>query len=131
MCSFLVTDSDIILGSLDELIQHGLSALRDTLQQDKSLTMKNTSIGIIGPATSAIPGATTSKKANFRVLDDEAVEPYLREMRRRRGEPESGEVKEEEETEGDAQETGAAGGAPTEGAVAGAADGDGDVQMQE
>ena len=113
------------------MIQHGLSALRDTLQQDKSLTMKNTSIGIIGPATSTIPGATSSKKANFRVLDDDAVEPYLREMRRRRGEPESAEVREEEETVGDAQETGPAGGAPTEGAVAGTSDGDGDVQMQE
>ncbi|KAJ9104265.1 hypothetical protein QFC19_004082 [Naganishia cerealis] len=117
--------------SLDELIQHGLSALRDTLQQDKTLTMKNTSIAIIGAATSTVEGATTSKKTNFRVLDDEAVEPYLREMRRRRGEPESGEVKEEEEPQGDAQETAAAGGAPTEGNVAGASDGDGDVQMQE
>ncbi|GHJ86816.1 hypothetical protein NliqN6_3218 [Naganishia liquefaciens] len=117
--------------SLDELIQHGLNALRDTLQQDKSLTMKNTSIGIIGTATSTVPGATSSKKANFRVLDDEAVEPYLREMRRRRGEPETGEAREEEEAAGDAQETGPAGGASTEGVVAGASDGDGDVQMQE
>lgn len=113
-------------GSLDELIQHGLSALRDTLQQDKTLTLKNTSIAIIGPATSSIPGATTSKKANFRVL-----EPYLREMRRRRGEPESGEVKEEEEAQADAPATEAAGDAATGGAAPGASDGDGDVQMQE
>ncbi|KAJ9127533.1 hypothetical protein QFC24_000942 [Naganishia onofrii] len=112
--------------SLDELIQHGLSALRDTLQQDKTLTMKNTSIGIIGPATSTVTSATTSKKANFRVLDDEAVEPYLREMRIRRGEPESGEVKEEEDTQVEAQEP-----ATAEGTTAATSDGDGDVQMQE
>jgi hypothetical protein len=93
--------------------------------------MKNTSIGIIGAATSTIPGATTSKKANFRVLDDEAVEPYLREMRRRRGEPESGEVKEEEEAQEDAPAAEAADGASTGAAAPGASDGDGDVQMQE
>jgi 20S proteasome subunit alpha 6 len=96
------------------------------LQQDKTLTMKNTSIGIIGPATSTVTGATTSKKANFRVLDDEAVEPYLREMRIRRGEPESGEVKEEEDTQVEAQEP-----ATAEGTTAATSDGDGDVQMQE
>jgi len=94
--------------------------------------MKNTSIGIIGPATSTVTGATTSKKTNFRVLDDEAVEPYLREMRIRRGEPESGEVKEEEETQAEAQGTEAASADATAGGNAAAAsDGDGDVQMQE
>ncbi|GAA5894145.1 proteasome core particle subunit alpha 6 [Sporobolomyces salmoneus] len=34
--------------TLDELIRHGLNALRDTLQQDKELTIENTSIGIVG-----------------------------------------------------------------------------------
>jgi len=34
--------------SLEELIKHGLNALRDTLQQDKELTVENTSIGIVG-----------------------------------------------------------------------------------
>lgn len=34
--------------SLAELIAHGLNALRDTLQQDKELTVENTSIGIVG-----------------------------------------------------------------------------------
>lgn len=65
------------------------------------------------------------------MLDDEAVEPYLREMRRRRGEPESGEVKEEEEAQENAPATEAAGDALTGGAAPEASDGDGDVQMQE
>ncbi|KXS15922.1 N-terminal nucleophile aminohydrolase [Gonapodya prolifera JEL478] len=34
--------------SLDDLIRHGLHALRDTLQQEKELTVLNTSIGIVG-----------------------------------------------------------------------------------
>ncbi|GAA5880243.1 hypothetical protein JCM16303_003862 [Sporobolomyces ruberrimus] len=34
--------------TLEELIGHGLNALRDTLQQDKELTVENTSIGIVG-----------------------------------------------------------------------------------
>lgn len=37
--------------SLDELIMHGLNALRDTLQQDKDLTTLNTSIATIGPGS--------------------------------------------------------------------------------
>lgn len=35
---------------LDTLIKHGLHALRETLQQDKELTIHNTSIGIVGVA---------------------------------------------------------------------------------
>jgi hypothetical protein len=115
------------LGSLEDLIQHGLNALRDTLQQDKALTQQNTSIGIVGPSS-------TGKKANFRTLDDEAVEPYLAEMRTRQG-ISAGD---------DNDEGGAAGGAAMavegEGATASTAesganapaanDGDGDVQMQ-
>lgn len=121
------------LGSLEDLIQHGLNALRDTLQQDKALTQQNTSIGIVGPSS-------TGKKANFRSLDDEAVEPYLAEMRTRQG------ISAEAETGAgdDNDEGGAAGGAAMavegEGATASTAesganapaanDGDGDVQMQ-
>ena len=32
----------LLLGSLEKLIQHGLHALRETLQQDKELTINNT-----------------------------------------------------------------------------------------
>ncbi|CAH1759690.1 1297_t:CDS:2 [Entrophospora sp. SA101] len=34
--------------SLDELVKHGLHALRDTLQSDKELTTLNCSVGIVG-----------------------------------------------------------------------------------
>lgn len=119
---------------MEDLIQHGLNALRDTLQQDKALTQQNTSIGIVGPTA-------TGKKASFRTLDDEAVEPYLAEMRTRQGVP-----AEEDAGAGDDNDDAAAGGAAmavegvvpaatdvTEGSGANAPaanDGDGDVQMQ-
>lgn len=136
--------------SLEELIQHGLNALRDTLQQDKTLTLQNTSIGIIGaPPTSTLPvgvsptSAMVVKKSNFRVLDDDRVEPFLVEMRARQeaaapapppapaAESGTGDASESSEAivvdqpaEG-AAETGTGGDAPAAG------DGDGDVQMQE
>lgn len=66
------------LASLEDLIQHGLLALRETLQQDKDLTIKNTTIGIIGPAgeteKNVLPGGP------FRMLEEEKVEPYLRKL---------------------------------------------------
>jgi len=36
------------LADLDTLIMHGLHALRETLQQDKELTLNNCSIGVVG-----------------------------------------------------------------------------------
>lgn len=39
--------------TLEELIKHGLHALRDTLQQDKELTVENTSLGIVGLGSSS------------------------------------------------------------------------------
>ena len=39
----------LALATLEELILHGLHALRETLQQDKELTNLNTSVGIVGP----------------------------------------------------------------------------------
>lgn len=66
------------LASLEDLIQHGLIALRETLQQDKDLTIKNTTIGIIGPAgeteKNVLPGGP------FRMLEEESVQPYLRKL---------------------------------------------------
>ncbi|KAJ2915012.1 hypothetical protein MD484_g5387, partial [Candolleomyces efflorescens] len=62
--------------SLEDLIRHGLHALRETLQQDKELTVNNTSIGIIGPASEhekdVPPGGS------FRILENEAVDPFLK-----------------------------------------------------
>lgn len=51
--------------SVDELIVHGLNALRDTLSQDVELTFKNTSISVVG------------KDTNFTIYDDADVQQYL------------------------------------------------------
>lgn len=51
--------------SLEDLIVHGLTALRDTLPQDKELTFKNTSIAVVG------------KDLDFKILEDEDVAPWL------------------------------------------------------
>ncbi|RDB23136.1 putative proteasome subunit alpha type-6 [Hypsizygus marmoreus] len=64
--------------SLEELITHGLHALRETLQQDKELNVNNTSIGIVGPASvheKAVPPA-----GPFRILEGDKVEPFLKTM---------------------------------------------------
>ncbi|BGP16193.1 hypothetical protein JCM10213_007051 [Rhodosporidiobolus nylandii] len=45
---------------LPTLIKHGLHALRDTLQQDKELTIHNTSIGIVGVAPSTSSASSTA-----------------------------------------------------------------------
>ena len=63
---------------MEELIRHGLHALRETLQQDKELTINNTSIGIIGPA--GAEEADVSPEGNFRILEGESIEGYLRSM---------------------------------------------------
>lgn len=65
-------------GSLEDLIRHGLHALRETLQQDKELTVNNTSIGIVGPASEnekvVPPGGP------FRILEGEPIEVFLKSM---------------------------------------------------
>ena len=61
--------------SLDDLITHGLHALRETLQQDKELTIHNTSIGIVGPPAASEKGV--SAKGSFRMIEGELVAPFL------------------------------------------------------
>lgn len=51
--------------SMEELIEHGLLALRDTLPNDKELTFQNTSIAVVG------------KDQDFKALEDDAVVPWL------------------------------------------------------
>jgi len=64
--------------SLEDLVRHGLHALRETLQQDKELNVNNTSIGIIGPKSEfeekEVPGGS------FRILENQLVEPFLQTM---------------------------------------------------
>ncbi|KAI9012485.1 nucleophile aminohydrolase [Phycomyces nitens] len=51
--------------SLQELVRHGLQALRDTLQQDKELNIHNTSLGIVG------------ENKEFEIIEGEALQQYL------------------------------------------------------
>lgn len=51
--------------SIEKLIVHGLNALRDTLSQDVELTMKNTSVSVVG------------KDTPFSIYDDEEVQQWL------------------------------------------------------
>ncbi|KAK0468016.1 20S proteasome subunit [Desarmillaria tabescens] len=63
---------------LDELIRHGLHALRETLQQDKELNINNTSIGIVGPASPNETGV--SPTGAFRILEGEKVDVFIKTM---------------------------------------------------
>jgi 20S proteasome subunit alpha 6 len=59
-------------------VRHGLHALRETLQQDKDLTVNNTSIGIVGPASThetEVPAGGA-----FRILEGDKVQPFLDSM---------------------------------------------------
>ncbi|KAK7877707.1 hypothetical protein WMY93_031594 [Mugilogobius chulae] len=51
--------------NLNELVQHGLRALRETLPAEQDLTTKNVSIGIVG------------KEMEFTIYDDDDVAPFL------------------------------------------------------
>ncbi|KAL5475561.1 hypothetical protein EMCRGX_G025391 [Ephydatia muelleri] len=59
--------------SLDELIHHGLVALRECLPSDAELTEKNVSIGVVGYQT------------KMEVYDDDKVKPYLDALDTRKG----------------------------------------------
>lgn len=64
--TYLERNLDVFPDStMEELVVHGLNALRDTLAQDKELTSKNTSIAIVG------------KDTKFKILDDDDVRPWL------------------------------------------------------
>ena len=109
---------NIILGNLEDLIRHGLHALRETLQQDKELTINNTSIGIIGPAgehESNVPVGSP-----FRILEGDWIDVYLKTMIPK----DAGEAPAPAAVAGDEPPAGEAAPAPP-------AAGDGDVQMTE
>jgi 20S proteasome subunit alpha 6 len=57
----------------DELLKHGLRALKESLAQDKELTIDNTSVGVVGSAS------TDGKKKleNFKLYDGQEIGPLL------------------------------------------------------
>ena len=115
---------------LPTLINHGLSALADTLQQDKHLTIANTSIAIIGPSGEAVEkvqGSGAARRGNFRIWENEDVDQLLRGWRRSRGEPEDGPEEGDAPQVQDGQQPAAAGAAGGEAVTTG----DDDVTMAE
>merc|ERR1712203_1300506 len=79
---------------LEELVKHGLRALRDTLPNEVDLTNKNVSIAIVG------------KDHPFTVYDDAGVDPYLAsiEGEERRGQRAAGEGEGEGAADGEGGE---------------------------
>ncbi|KAF6104393.1 hypothetical protein HJG60_011337 [Phyllostomus discolor] len=57
--------SEFMECNLNELVKHGLRALRETLPAEQDLTTKNVSIGIVG------------KDLEFTIYDDDDVSPFL------------------------------------------------------
>ncbi|KAK1117659.1 Proteasome subunit alpha 1 [Melipona bicolor] len=57
--------NDLLTCNLDELIKHGLRALRDTLPNEVDLSVKNVSIAVVG------------KDTNFKIFDEDAISVYL------------------------------------------------------
>jgi 20S proteasome subunit alpha 6 len=58
--------------SRDELIRHGLQALKESLSQDKELTVENTSVGVVGWG-----GPDGGKGEPFKLFDGTEVGPLL------------------------------------------------------
>ncbi|KAH7362996.1 proteasome subunit alpha type-1 [Plectosphaerella cucumerina] len=65
--------------SREDLIRHGLKALRESLVQDRELTVENTSIGIVGfaaPTDADQPGARR-KVQPFKLLEGQDVKEWI------------------------------------------------------
>ena len=59
--------------SREELIAHGLKALKETLSQNKELTTENTTVGVVGIA----PPGSRNKIEPFKLYDGQDVAPLL------------------------------------------------------
>jgi 20S proteasome subunit alpha 6 len=59
----------------EELIRHGLRALKESLVQDRELTVDNTSVGVAGLVTSDEDG--TTKVEPFKVYDQQEVAAWI------------------------------------------------------
>ena len=60
--------------SREELIKHGLRALKESMAQDKELTVDNTSVGVIG---TVLEGKRKGKVDAFRLYDGAEIGPLL------------------------------------------------------
>ncbi|KAJ5966102.1 proteasome subunit alpha type-6 [Penicillium waksmanii] len=67
--------------SRDELITHGLRALKETLSQDKELTVDNTSVGVVGLA----PEGSKGRIESFKLYEGQETVPLLEALERADG----------------------------------------------
>lgn len=58
----------------EELIRHGLRALKESMSQDKELTIENTSVGVIGTVAE---GKRKGKVDSFKLYDGPEVASLL------------------------------------------------------
>lgn len=64
--------------SRDQLINHGLRALKETLSQDKELTVDNTSVGVVGLA----PEGSKGRIESFKLYEGQETVPLLEALER-------------------------------------------------
>ena len=60
--------------SREELVRHGLRALKESMSQDKELTVENTSVGVVGVVAE---GKRKGKVESFKLYDGPDVGPLL------------------------------------------------------
>lgn len=58
----------------EELVKHGLRALKESLAQDKELTVENCSVGIVGVGKDGIKG---EKIEGFKLFDGMEVKQWV------------------------------------------------------
>ncbi|KAF4334491.1 proteasome component C2 [Fusarium beomiforme] len=73
--------------SREELIKHGLKALKESLVQDKELTVENTSVGVVGINTQD----GKKKVEPFKLYDGFEVQPWIESVGEGQGGAEEGE----------------------------------------
>jgi 20S proteasome subunit alpha 6 len=73
--------------SKEELIQHGLKALKESLVQDKELSVENTSVGVVG--INIVDGR--KKVEPFKLYDGYSVQPWIESVGESQGGAEEGE----------------------------------------
>lgn len=64
--------------SLEDLVLHGLYALRDTLPQNKDLELDQVSVAVVGPGADADVNSPEARRGEkFRVVEGEELKPYM------------------------------------------------------
>lgn len=64
--------------SLEDLVLHGLYALRDTLPQNKDLELDQVSVAVVGPGADAdVNSAEARRGEKFRVVEGDELRPYM------------------------------------------------------